>query len=261
VPPPGDPTEPPTVVIGDLSLHNTTFAATLQSILAWADDRSGGYVCTPNVDFVAKARSNVPFRRAVNAARLRVPDGMWIVYASRLAGRPLLGTVTGRLLVAPVCEALWRSGDAVGFFGAAPGIASEAMRLVGARASLTPVGIAISPEFGFAIGSTVDAAYVAELKAIDPAVIFVALGAPRQELWMAAHAAEFPRAILVGVGAAFDVLAGRHREAPGWMTRLGFEWLFRLAHEPRRLARRYLVDDPWIFWWALRKRLARRRTP
>jgi N-acetylglucosaminyldiphosphoundecaprenol N-acetyl-beta-D-mannosaminyltransferase len=72
---------------------------------------------------------------------------------------------------------------------------------------------------------------------------------------MQAHKADFPNTILVGIGAGLDIVAGRFRTAPGWMTSLGFEWLFRLAQEPRRLARRYLVDDPWILWWAIRTRL------
>jgi len=85
--------------------------------------------------------------------------------------------------------------------------------------------------------------------------VFVGLSAPKGEAWIRAHREELGDRVLVGVGAAFDIAAGRFRPAPAWMTRLGVEWLFRLAQEPRRLARRYLVDDPWIFWWALRARM------
>ncbi len=75
---------------------------------------------------------------------------------------------------------------------------------------------------------------------------------------MERHREDLPGVVLVGVGAAFDIVAGRFREAPGWMTRIGMEWLFRLAQEPRRLTRRYLVDDPWIVLWAAQARLDRR---
>jgi N-acetylglucosaminyldiphosphoundecaprenol N-acetyl-beta-D-mannosaminyltransferase len=112
---------------------------------------------------------------------------------------------------------------------------------------------------GFQVGGTADAALVAKLASDPPSIVFVALGAPKQEIWMQEHAAELPGTVMVGVGAAFDVVAGRVREAPAWMTRVGLEWLFRLAQEPRRLARRYLVDDPWILWWAVAARLGRVR--
>jgi N-acetylglucosaminyldiphosphoundecaprenol N-acetyl-beta-D-mannosaminyltransferase len=85
--------------------------------------------------------------------------------------------------------------------------------------------------------------------------VFVGLGAPKQELWMARHSADLPRSVLVGVGAAIDVLGGRRLAAPKWMTQIGLEWLFRLANEPRRLARRYLWDDPRFFAWMLAARM------
>lgn len=247
-----------TVRIGDLSVHDVTFPAAIEAIVKWGRERSGGYVCTPNVDHVVQARRNLHFRAAINRGRLRVPDGMWIVYASRIAGRPLQGTVTGRLLVEPVCGELWRRSEPVVFFGAGSGAAQRAMEVVGKTLGLTPVGTAISPEMGLEIGSDADRVHVSSIQAIDPAVVFVGLGAPKQELWMAHHAEDLPRTTMVGVGAAFDILSGRYREAPRWMTRVGFEWLFRLAQEPRRLARRYLIDDPSILVWAIRMRLHRR---
>jgi N-acetylglucosaminyldiphosphoundecaprenol N-acetyl-beta-D-mannosaminyltransferase len=119
--------------------------------------------------------------------------------------------------------------------------------------------VIVDPAFGpgmrFRVGSAEDRAAVAELKRSKARIIFVALGAPIQELWMAAHQQELPGRVLIGVGQAFDVLAGRRRAAPLWATHLGLEWAFRLIQEPRRLGRRYLIDDPRFFWWMLRQRL------
>ncbi len=243
------------VRIGELDVHDVTFRETVDLIVVWATDRTGGYVCTPNADHVVKADRDRPFRAAVNGARLRVPDGMWIVYASRLAGRPLTGTVTGRLLVPALAERLQGSGLPVAFVGGRPGSAAATERALAKRyGDLTTVP-AMTPSMGLTIGSGEDAAIVQQLRLSAPAIVFVALGAPKQELWMERHTADLPESVLVGVGAAFDIIAGRYREAPRWMTRVGLEWLLRLAQEPRRLARRYLVDDPWIFVWALRTRL------
>jgi N-acetylglucosaminyldiphosphoundecaprenol N-acetyl-beta-D-mannosaminyltransferase len=121
------------------------------------------------------------------------------------------------------------------------------------------IAAAISPPTPLHIASQADQQAVAALREAAPDVVFVSLGAPRQEIWMERHAAELNGAVLVGVGAALDIVAGRFREAPRWLTRVGLEWLFRLAQEPRRLARRYLLDDPRIFVWAVRARLGRTR--
>ncbi len=121
------------------------------------------------------------------------------------------------------------------------------------------VADAFAPPVGFAIDSDADREALHRLQGTDAAVIFVGLGAPKQELWMARHANDLPGRVLVGVGSAIDVLAGEVPEAPRWMTRVGAEWLFRLAHEPRRLARRYLIDDPRFLWWMARTRTKRMR--
>jgi N-acetylglucosaminyldiphosphoundecaprenol N-acetyl-beta-D-mannosaminyltransferase len=180
---------------------------------------------------------------------------MWIVYAARIAGRPLRKTVTGRLLLPAVAARAARDSLAIALIGAGPGVAPEtAARLRTQNAQLAIVA-AITPPMDFEINSDADRESVERLKASGASVIFVALGAPKQELWMERHRGDLPGVVLIGVGAAFDIIAGRFREAPRWMTRIGTEWLFRLAQEPRRLARRYLVDDPWIVLWAVRARL------
>lgn len=212
-------------------------------------------MCTPNADYVVRAHRDPTFRSAIQDARLRVPDGMWIVYASRIAGRPLHGTVTGRLLLPAVADAAETMGLRLALFGSSAGVAQRtAARLMAERPGLA-IGATITPPYPLVIGSAQDLALVDELVAAQADIIFVALGAPRQERWMQEHAGAFGGAVLVGVGAAFDIMAGRFREAPRWMTRIGIEWLFRLAQEPRRLARRYLVDDPWIIGWAITERM------
>lgn len=243
------------VAIGDLTIHDVSFSETVAHIVARASERAGGYVCTPNVDYVVRARRDPLFRSAIQDADLRVPDGMWIIYASRMAGRPLGRTVTGRLLLPAVAAEAAELGLGLALFGAAEGVATEvASRLVQANRDLRVVKV-ISPPTPLVIGSKADEDAVLELAAVRPDIVFVALGAPKQELWMQRHVGQLGGATLVGVGAAFDIAAGRFREAPRWMTRVGLEWVFRLAQEPRRLARRYLVEDPWILWWAVRTRI------
>lgn len=254
--------EPATIRIGTLLVHDVTASEADRVIQGWLDttNTTGRFVCTPNADYVVRAEHDPSFRSAVNGADLRLPDGMWIVYASRLAGRPIRATVTGRLLVPRLAAACAERQVPIGILGASPGVAGvAASRLVSTLPDLE-IRHAISPPMGFTIGSTEDRAIVAEIARFPPAVLFVALGAPKQEQWMLAHRADFPATVLVGVGAGIDIVAGRFRTAPTWMTTVGLEWMFRLVQEPRRLARRYLVDDPWIIWWAIRTRLHSRLT-
>jgi N-acetylglucosaminyldiphosphoundecaprenol N-acetyl-beta-D-mannosaminyltransferase len=243
--------------VGGIAVHDTTFDATVDWIADHATRRAGGYVCTPNVDYVVRARRDSSFRDAILGADLRVPDGMWIVYASRIAGNPLRGTVTGRLLLPAIAELAPKAGLSLALYGAGPGVAADAADVLRRTYPGLQITTAITPPQGLQIGSPEDMEAVEQLVTSNPSVVFVCLGAPKQEIWMHRHSGSFNGAVLVGVGAAMDILTGRFREAPRWMTRLGLEWAFRLAQEPRRLARRYLVDDPWILAWAARERVRR----
>ena len=243
------------IPVGDVTLHDCSLSEAAALIAERARLGTGGYVCTPNADYVVKAHANADFRAAIQGASLRLPDGMWVVYASRIAGQPLHQTVTGRLLLPEVAARLTGSSAAIALFGAGPGIAAEAAKRLSAVQPGVRIAAAVSPPMRLQIGSDADQRAVDGLIEVDPAVIFVGLGAPLEVLWMERHAKDFPRSILIGIGAGIDLAAGRFRTAPQWMTRIGLEWLFRLLQEPRRLARRYLVEDPWILWWAVRTRL------
>jgi exopolysaccharide biosynthesis WecB/TagA/CpsF family protein len=242
------------VTIGNIPVHDLTFAEAVETIVNRALSRDGGYVCTPNADFVVKARDDLSFRSAILGAALSVPDGMWIVYASRIARRGLRGTVTGRLLIPALADRAQAEGLSIGLFGAPPGVAEKAAQhLRSAFPKLQVIGM--SPPVPLDVGSIADSEVTAAMVAARPNIVFVGLGGQREVRWMRAHAPEFGGAVLVGTGAGIDFAAGRFRTAPRWMTRIGLEWLFRLAQEPRRLARRYLIEDPWIIWWAVATRL------
>jgi N-acetylglucosaminyldiphosphoundecaprenol N-acetyl-beta-D-mannosaminyltransferase len=253
-------TELPEVVqVEDIGFHPLTFDQTVAWIIGRASSIDGAVVCTPNVDYVVRARRDPAFRAAISSADLRVPDGMWIVYAARLAGVGIRETVTGRLLLPAVAHEAQTKGIPIALFGAGPGVAPAAARAMERRFPHLQVAAIVTPPTPFEIGTDADDGSVALLRECGAAIIFVALGAPKQELWMERHRDELKHVVLIGVGAAFDITANRFREAPRWMTRFGLEWVFRLAQEPRRLARRYLVDDPWILLWAARTRIRRQQ--
>jgi exopolysaccharide biosynthesis WecB/TagA/CpsF family protein len=247
------------ITVSGVELSPVDFDGTVEWVVQRALSGQGGYVCTPNVDHVVRAARDPAFRRALRGADLRVPDGMWIVYGSRIAQRGRLTTVTGRLLPEAIGKALAPHGESIALFGGQPDTAGRAARKLGRRG--VRVADAFGPSMGFVVGSEEDRLATERLAACGARVIFVALGAPKQELWMERHAAELPGQILIGVGAALDVLGGRVREAPSWLTTLGFEWAWRLVQEPRRLSRRYLWDDPRFLWWMIQDRRHRTGRP
>jgi N-acetylglucosaminyldiphosphoundecaprenol N-acetyl-beta-D-mannosaminyltransferase len=248
---------PEVVPIAGVEFHPLAFDQAVDWIVNSAKAGVGGVVCTPNVDYVVRARRDAAFRAAIAAADLRVPDGMWIVYAARIAGLRIPESVTGRLLVPAVARIAQDVGMPIALYGAGPGVAHAAGESLRRRYPALKIVATVTPPTPFQIGSAADQQGVEELRDAGARVIFVALGAPKQEVWMDRHRDDLSGAVLVGVGAAFDIIAGRFREAPRWMTRIGLEWLFRLVQEPRRLARRYLIEDPWILLWAVRTRRER----
>lgn len=244
------------VQIDSVPIDDLTFEETVEQVVAWSRQGRGGYVTTPNADFIVRARRDPAFRQLLLDARLRVPDGMGIVYGARLAGTPLRGRVTGRLLP----EAVARASKDAPLRTAILGGRNDAPQVAAAR--LTEAGAdvvaAIGPPMGFAIGGDEDARAVEQLRAASPQVLYVGLGPPKQERWMAAHQAELPATTMLGLGQTIDVLGGVVPAAPRWMTRVGLEWAFRMLRDPRRIGRRVFIDDPPFFWWMLRQRLARR---
>lgn len=240
-----------------VAIHDVTFDEAVDLILAWARDGSGGYVSTPNVDHLVRAKRDIDFRNLMRGARLRVPDGMGLIYGARLAGTPFKGRVTGRLLP----EALVARGGAdvpialIGGRDDAPQIAAKVLERMGGK-----VVAAVSAPMGFEIGGASDAAAVAQLVEARPSILIVGLGAPKQERWMARHQADLPQTVMLGLGQTIDILGGRVPAAPSWMTRIGLEWAFRMVRDPRRIGRRVFIDDPPFFGWMLRERLRRRRS-
>jgi N-acetylglucosaminyldiphosphoundecaprenol N-acetyl-beta-D-mannosaminyltransferase len=221
----------------------------------WAREGSGGYVSTPNVDHLVRARRQAEFQALVKGARLRLPDGMGLIYGSHLAGRPLIGPVHGRLLPEAIVRATAPDSPPLAMIGGrddAPQRASERLRALGGN-----VVAAVRPPMGFEIGGAADQEATRTLVEADPRVLIVSLGAPKQERWMVRHAADLPRTVMLGIGQTVDVLGGLVPIAPTWMTRVGLEWAYRMLRDPRRIGRRVFVDDPPFFWWMIRARLGR----
>jgi N-acetylglucosaminyldiphosphoundecaprenol N-acetyl-beta-D-mannosaminyltransferase len=223
-------------------VDETTYREATATIRAWAERGESRYVCVANVHLVMEAHDDVRLRGVVNEADLVTPDGMPLVWILRLKGHALPDRVYGPTLMMHILRAAAENGISVGLYGSTPEVLERlAKRLAAQHPSLT-LGFRESPPF-HDLTPTEDAVVCGRIEASNIRLLFVGLGCPRQEKWMAAHKGRI-QAVMVGVGAAFDFLAGTKRQAPRWMQSLGLEWLFRLATEPLRLWRRYLYNNP-----------------
>lgn len=215
----------------------------LEWIGRWIEEKRPHYVTITGVHGVMESQRDEEIRRIHNAAGLVTPDGMPLVWACRLSGFRQVKRVYGPDLMLAVCEASERHGWRHYLYGGGEGVPELlAKRLTERFPGLNIVGTC-SPPFRPATPEE-DEAIVHRINVTHPDVVWVGLSTPKQERWMASHLGRVKAPVMVGVGAAFDFHAGLKSQAPRWMQASGLEWLYRLVSEPRRLWRRYLVNNP-----------------
>jgi N-acetylglucosaminyldiphosphoundecaprenol N-acetyl-beta-D-mannosaminyltransferase len=230
------------VDLGGTLIDRVDRAAAVDRIRQLLSSGTSHQIVTVNLDFLSIAARNVRFQQTINAADLAVPDGMPLVWLSRLKGQPMTERVTGVDLVDDCCQIAAEAGVGVFLLGAAPGVADEAaIELERRHPGLRVVGT-YSPPIG-ELDAREDTEMVQRVRDAAPGFLFVALGAPRQDLWIRDHLAQLEVPVSMGIGCVLDLLAGSVTRAPVWMQRAGLEWAYRLANEPGRLWRRYLLKD------------------
>ena len=240
----------------DLRVDAATYNQALRRILSWARAGAGRAVCCATVHMVMEAFDHPGYRRAVNSADLVTSDGMPLVWALKGMGVPAAERVYGPDLMRFLLAAAEREELRVGLLG---GSETTLRRLVNNLARRHPrlrIAFAESPPFRAWLPEE-NRATVGRIQAAGVQLLFVGLGCPKQETWIAAHREELS-CVALAVGAAFDFLAETKPQAPRWMQASGLEWLFRALSEPRRLWRRYLTTNPRFIWHFSRQWLAAR---
>lgn len=239
--------------LGKVPIDVVSFGEALEAVDRLVSKKKGGFVFTPNVDHIVMVDDHPEFEAAYQRADLSLADGTPVVWASKLFDTPLPERVSGSDLIGPLLERAGQKKWRVAFLGAAPGVAEKAAAVARER-------------WGTNVVSTeapmVDLKDLAQLDAIGDRVaaakadlVLMAFGAPKQELLIARIAEKVRPAVLLGVGASLDFIAGTLKRAPMVFRKTGFEWLYRLGQEPKRLWRRYLINDPkfaLILWRTLR---------
>jgi N-acetylglucosaminyldiphosphoundecaprenol N-acetyl-beta-D-mannosaminyltransferase len=217
-------------------------------IVEMARGHESRYVCFSTVHMVMESHDDAEFGAKVNAADMIVTDGMPLVWMQRRQGRREGGRVRANDLMTQLCEVAARENIKVGFYGGR----QEVIDAMVARAKKELPGLQIayaySPPFR-PLTAEEDAQITEEIKNSGAQILFMGLGCPKQENWMAAHRGKIP-AVMLGVGASFDFYAGNVKESPQWLQNIGLEWLYRLTQEPRRLWYRYLILNPRFMFLA-----------
>ncbi len=205
--------------------------------------RRKGYICVTGVHGVMEARADSQFRRILNGAFLNTTDGMPLVWLGRHATRSSIERVYGPDLMLEVFAATQKTDCRHFFYGGAPGVAGELQASLEARFPGVTVCGTYTPPFR-PLNSEENKELSELVRETRPDIIWVGLSTPKQERFMAEYLPLLDVSLMVGVGAAFDFHSGRVRQAPRWIQRSGFEWLYRMCCEPRRLAKRYLSNNP-----------------
>jgi len=226
------------VGISSLSLP-TALAAIGDAVRA----RRKGYICVTGVHGVMEAQADAGFRSILNRAFLCTPDGMPMVWMGRLRGHGAMRRVYGPDLMLEVFAWSRENPCRHFFYGGAPGVAETLRQQMTARFPGLQVAGCYTPPFR-ALNAGEEGQLQEMVRAARPDILWVGLSTPKQEKFMAEFLPRLDVTLMVGVGAAFDFHSGRVKQAPRWMQRSGLEWFFRLCQEPRRLAKRYLQNNP-----------------
>jgi N-acetylglucosaminyldiphosphoundecaprenol N-acetyl-beta-D-mannosaminyltransferase len=220
----------------------TSYIDATERIVAWANQRRNGYVCAANVHMTMEAFDSQVFAQVVNNAILVTPDGMPLVWALKALGIQTASRVYGPTLVLHICEEAARQGIPIGLYGGTPDSLAAFAGFLYQQFPNIEIACQISPPFR-PLTSEEDRIYTRQIVESGTRILFVGIGCPKQEYWMAAHR-DTISAVMIGVGAAFDFHSGRVKQAPQWMQKRGLEWLFRLRQEPKRLWKRYVLHNP-----------------
>lgn len=218
------------------------YSEAVDRIFLWVRELSSRYVCAANAHMLMEAHDSPEFRGVVDEADMVVPDGMPLVWILRRKGHAGQQRVYGPTLMLHVLSRAARDQIPVGFYGGSPEVLDALVEQMQTRYEGLNVSFQLSPPFE-ELTFEEDMDVVRQIHRSSARILFVGLGCPKQERWMAAHRGRVS-AVMIGVGAAFDFHAGSKPQASAWIQRLGLEWLFRLLQEPRRLWKRYLIHNP-----------------
>lgn len=235
-------------------IDNLTMQEALETIDALIQENKNAYVVTPNVDHIVQLETNKELQDVYANASLILTDGKPLLWIAKWYGTPIKEKISGSDLFPLLCDMAAKKGYSMFFLGAAEGVAAKAAdNLMNKYKGLKVIGT-YSPPYGFENDSSEMNKIDAMIKKARPDILIVGLGCPKQEKFIYNNYKKLGVPISLGLGASFDFEAGNIKRAPKWMANHGLEWLFRITQDPKRLMKRYLINDMKIFKLAVKYR-------
>lgn len=235
-------------------IDNLTMKETLDEIdkLILKNDKS--YVVTPNVDHIVQLETDVELKNIYRDASLILADGKPLLWISKWYKTPIKEKISGSDLFPLLCEMAAKKGYSMFFLGAAEGVAAKAAENLKKKYNGLKIVGTYSPPYGFEKDEIESEKIIDMVKEAHPDILILGLGSPKQEKFIYKYRNRLNIPISLGLGASFDFEAGNIKRAPKWMSNHGLEWLFRITQEPKRMTKRYLVDDRKILSLVVRYR-------
>jgi len=216
-----------------------------------------GFIVTPNVDHIVQLQKDAGFSAVYRDAVLVLADGVPLLWASKFLDIPLKEKISGSDLFPRLCEVAARRGYRLFFCGGREGAADMAKAVLEKKFPGLNVVETYCPPLGFEKDKKENSKIVRLIKDAQPDILFVGLGAPKQEKWIHKYKDQYQVPVSIGIGVSFEFVAGMIKRAPLWMQKIGLEWFWRVMMEPGRLWKRYLIDDMVFFWLVLKQKLGR----
>ncbi len=239
-----------------MDVNITDFDTSILDIMELISFEGGSYICVSNVHMCMEVFDSAQFASIVNNADMVLPDGKPVLWAQRLMGYKDAQQVRGQDIMNLLCEVSTRKALKIGLYGGASALLLDKV-ISNLSASYPGIEIvySFSPPFR-PLTDSEDKQVVDDMASSEIDILFVGIGCPKQEIWMAEHKHRLG-CVMLGVGAAFDFIAGEKKHAPRWVQNIGMEWFFRLISEPERLWKRYLKHNPRFIWYFTQQLLGR----
>ena len=235
-------------------IDNVTMREAVERVDGMVRQRRPSYVVTPNVDHLVKLQKDPEFMAVYRSAGLVLADGMPLLWAGNFLGTPFKAKVSGSDLLVDICAMVAERGYRVFFLGGRPGAAEKAKANFEKRLPGIQIVGTYSPPMGFEKDEPENRKIAGMIRAAKPDILLVGLGAPKQEKWISKYHQELGVPVCIGIGVSFEFVAGIVKRAPMVMQRTGLEWFWRLAMEPKRLWKRYLIEDMAFFGLLFRQK-------
>jgi N-acetylglucosaminyldiphosphoundecaprenol N-acetyl-beta-D-mannosaminyltransferase len=242
------------IYIAGIKINNITVKEVIDEVAGIIERKYKGYIVTPNAAHIVLLQKDKEFQDLYENANLILPDGVSLMWASRILGKSLQEKISGSDLLPLLCEVAAKKAYKVFFLGGAPGIAESARIILTQKYPGLKISGVCCPPYGFENDTIENENIIRMINSCMPDLLFVGLGTPKQEKWIYKYRNQYNAIVSIGIGASFDFVVGRLHRGPRWVQKIGLEWLFRFIQEPRRLWKRYLIGNA-VFMWLVMKDL------